>query len=111
MSGVGQKRQYQIPRGGLFEYVSAPHYLGEIIEWTGFCIACDGRLASLSFAIWTAANLIPRALHTHAWYRQTFSGGRTTKKDDDDMDHNGNDNDEVSQVYPPDRTAILPFLL
>ena len=26
---------YQIPQKGLFRYVSSPHYLGEIIEWTG----------------------------------------------------------------------------
>jgi 3-oxo-5-alpha-steroid 4-dehydrogenase 1 len=78
---------YQIPYGGLFQYVSCPHFLGEIVEWIGFCIACHGSLASASFAIWTMANLGPRALAQHEWYQQKF----------DD--------------YPKDRKAIVPFLV
>ena len=31
---------YKIPCGGLFEYVSGANYLGEIVEWTGFAVAC-----------------------------------------------------------------------
>jgi hypothetical protein len=68
------KGDYQIPHGGLFRYVSSPHYLGELIEWTGFCIACNFSLASISFVVWTAANLVPRAWHTHHWYRRKFRG-------------------------------------
>ena len=30
---------YKIPRGGLFEYVSAANYFAETIEWSGFAIA------------------------------------------------------------------------
>ncbi len=30
---------YQIPHGGLFEYVSSPNYFGEILEWCGWAIA------------------------------------------------------------------------
>lgn len=26
---------YKIPRGGMFEYVSGAHFVGEIVEWTG----------------------------------------------------------------------------
>jgi len=29
-------------------------------------------LPGLSFAVWTAANLIPRALHHHSWYKKEF---------------------------------------
>lgn len=78
---------YQIPSGGMFEYISCPHYFGEIIEWFGFCIACHGSIASISFVLWTAANLIPRALHTHAWYQSKFD------------------------QYPTSRKAVIPFLL
>jgi len=63
---------YEIPKGGLFNYVSCPNHLGEIVEWTGFAVMC-WNLPALSFAIWTAANLVPRSLSHHRWYRQTFA--------------------------------------
>jgi preprotein translocase subunit Sec61beta len=77
---------YKIPRGGLFEKVSCPNYLGEIIEWTGWAIA-TWSLAGATFAIWTACNLAPRALAHHKWYKEEF--------------------DE----YPEERKALIPFLL
>jgi protein-S-isoprenylcysteine O-methyltransferase Ste14 len=77
---------YKIPRGGLFEKVSCPNYLGEIIEWSGWALA-TWSLAGLSFAIWTVANLAPRALAHHRWYREEFAD------------------------YPPERRAIFPGLL
>jgi hypothetical protein len=78
--------EYAIPRGGLFEIVSCPNLLGEIIEWFGFALMC-WNLPALSFAIWTAANLIPRAISHHRWYRQRFAD------------------------YPAQRKAVIPFLL
>ena len=77
----------QIPTGGLFEWVSAPHYFGEIVEWTGFCLACNASLASTAFAVYTAANLIPRGIAHHKWYRKNFA------------------------AYPPSRKAVIPYLL
>jgi 3-oxo-5-alpha-steroid 4-dehydrogenase 1 len=82
----GDASGYAVPRGGLFEFVSCPNHLGEIIEWFGFALMC-WNLPALSFAIWTAANLIPRALSHHAWYRRRF------------------------RDYPRDRAAVVPFLL
>ena len=79
--------KYQIPKGGLFEYVSAPHYFGEILEWTGFTVACNFSTASMAFVVFTAANLIPRAVAHHAWYHSTFAGS-----------------------YPVKRKAIVPFV-
>ena len=29
---------YTVPQGGLFRWVSCPHYLGEIIEWFGWAL-------------------------------------------------------------------------
>jgi 3-oxo-5-alpha-steroid 4-dehydrogenase 1 len=82
-----QYGQHSIPYGQLFDYVSNPHYLGEIVEWIGFCIASNGSLPSLAFVTYTAANLIPRAVSHHQWYSQHFP------------------------VYPKlNRKAILPFL-
>lgn len=77
---------YSIPRGGLFNLVSCPNHFGEIIQWSGFALMC-WNLPALSFAIWTAANLIPRTLAHHAWYRRTFPD------------------------YPPERRAVIPALL
>lgn len=77
---------YRIPRGGLFRWVSCPNYLGETLEWTGWALATFSP-AGLAFAVWTAANLAPRALAHHRWYRRRFPD------------------------YPPERKALLPYLL
>lgn len=77
---------YKIPRGGLYRVVSCPNYFGEVLEWFGWALA-TWSMAGLTFAIWTAANLVPRALTHHRWYRDTF----------DD--------------YPPERRAVIPFVL
>lgn len=74
---------YRIPRGGLFNLVSCPNYLGEIVEWAGWALA-TWSLAGLAFALWTVANLAPRAHAHHRWYRQTFPD------------------------YPADRHALFP---
>jgi len=79
--------KYQIPKGGLFEYVSAPHYFGEILEWAGFVVACNFSTPSLAFLVFTASNLIPRAVAHHAWYQTAFA-----------------------ETYPIKRKAILPFV-
>lgn len=76
---------YQIPFGGLFKYVSCPNFLGEIIEWAGFALLV-WSLPALSFLVWAAVNLIPRAIDHHKWYKQHF------------------------EDYPKERKAILPFL-
>jgi len=78
--------EYAVPRGGLFEFVSCPNLFGEIVEWSGFALMC-WNLPALSFAIWTAANLIPRAISHHRWYRQRFAD------------------------YPAARKAVIPFIL
>ena len=62
---------YSIPAGGLYRWVSCPNYLGEIIEWIGWAVA-TWSLAGLTFAVWTFANLAPRALAHHRWYRRQF---------------------------------------
>ncbi|MFC2086345.1 DUF1295 domain-containing protein [Bacteroidota bacterium] len=77
---------YVIPESGLFNYISCPNLLGEIIEWTGYAIIC-WNLPAVSFLVWTIANLIPRALSHHKWYKQRF------------------------EHYPDQRKAIFPFIL
>jgi 3-oxo-5-alpha-steroid 4-dehydrogenase 1 len=77
---------YRIPRGGAYRWVSSPNYLGEIVEWTGWALA-TWSMAGLAFAVYTAANLVPRALDHHRWYRERFAD------------------------YPPERRALIAFLL
>jgi 3-oxo-5-alpha-steroid 4-dehydrogenase 1 len=62
---------YKIPRGGLFRWVSSPNYLGELAIWGGWALA-TWSLPGLTFALWTAANLVPRARANHLWYKSKF---------------------------------------
>jgi 3-oxo-5-alpha-steroid 4-dehydrogenase 1 len=77
---------YAIPYGGMYKFISSPNYFGELIEWLGFAVMAAG-LPAYSFFIWTFANLVPRAIDNHKWYKKHF-------KD-----------------YPPDRKAIFPGIL
>ncbi|WP_420426673.1 3-oxo-5-alpha-steroid 4-dehydrogenase [Algiphilus sp.] len=70
---------YRIPRGWLFERVSCPNYLGEFLIWIGWAVA-TWSLAGAVFALWTVANLLPRALSHHAWYRAQFPDYPTARK-------------------------------
>ena len=80
------EKGYKIPRGGFFRFVTSPNYMGELIEWTGWAIA-TWSLPGLAFALWTAANLVPRAVQHHRWYHEKFPD------------------------YPTERRAIIPFIL
>ncbi len=62
---------YRVPEGGMFRWVGSPHYLGEIIQWSGWAIL-TWSLAGLAFALFTFCNLAPRAIANHAWYRDRF---------------------------------------
>ena len=76
---------YKIPRGGLWEYVSNPNYFGEIMEWCGWALAV-WSLPALGFAVFTIANLVPRAWANRKWYQQTF------------------------EDYPRERKSVIPFV-
>jgi len=55
----GDTRHY-IPRKGFYRYVTSANYFGEFTEWIGFAILTWSP-AGLLFAVWTFANLAPRA--------------------------------------------------
>ncbi len=78
--------EYRVPSGWLYEYVTCPNYLGEIVEWFGFAIA-TWSLPGMAFALFTAANIGPRAFSNRRWYRKTFPD------------------------YPGERKALIPFVL
>lgn len=66
----GDTRHY-IPRRGMFRYVSSANYFGEFVEWTGFAIL-TWSWAGAVFALWTFANLAPRAEKIHKRYAREF---------------------------------------
>lgn len=82
----GDTVRYKIPRGGAYEWVSSANYFGECVEWLGWALA-SRSIAGWSFAVFTWANLVPRALSHHKWYLSKF------------------------EDYPKERTAIIPYLL
>ncbi len=55
----------------MFRYVSSANYFGEFVEWTGFAIL-TWSWAGAVFALWTFANLAPRAGKIHERYRREF---------------------------------------
>ena len=75
---------YKIPTGGFFKYVSCPNLFGEIIEWLGFALL-TWSIPGLIFFVWTCANVIPRAIAHHHWYKNKFPD------------------------YPAARKAVIPF--
>lgn len=66
----GDTRHY-LPRGGMFRYVTSANYFGELMEWVGFAIL-TWSWAGAVFALWTFANLAPRARKINARYRAEF---------------------------------------
>jgi protein-S-isoprenylcysteine O-methyltransferase Ste14 len=62
---------HYLPRRGLFRWVTSANYFGEWVEWTGFAIL-TWSLSGAVFALWTFANLTPRAARIYNRYRQEF---------------------------------------
>ena len=88
MLGLRKAREEQpvMPQGGAFDIVACPNLAGEIIQWIGFALL-TWSLPGLAFALWTIANLVPRAVWRRNWYREHF----------DD--------------YPRERPALFPGVL
>ncbi len=78
-------RIYRIPVGGLFRWVTSPTYLTELSAWTGFALA-SWSMGGVFILTVSAANLLPRAVSTHRWYRERFPD------------------------YPRERKALVPYL-
>ena len=83
---IKKNEGYQVPKGFMYKYVSCPNYLGEFIEWLGWAIMTFST-AGFVFFFWTVANLLPRAVANHQWYKDNF------------------------EDYPKDRKAVIPKLL
>lgn len=62
---------HYIPRGGMFSYVTSANYFGEFLEWCGFALLTFSAAGAV-FALWTFANLAPRARKLHQRYEREF---------------------------------------
>ncbi len=80
-----------IPRGFLFERVSCPHYLFEILSWVSFVLVAQ-TWAALAFLVVGAGILASWANTRHLAYRKDFDGS------------NGR------ELYPATRRALVPGL-
>ena len=74
----GDTRHY-LPKKGMFKYVTSANYLGEFVEWLGFAIL-TWSLSGAVFAIWTFANLTPRASKIYDNYKKEFGDELDTRK-------------------------------
>lgn len=77
--GGDDDKGYKIPKGGLFEFVTCPHYLFEIIGFFGFAMISQ-TVYALAMASATAAYLIGRSFATRRWYESKFEEFPTTIK-------------------------------
>ena len=82
-------KQRVIPRGFLFERVSSPHYLCEILSWVGFALVVQ-TWAATAFLVVGAAILASWANARHVAYLKEFDGLDGREK------------------YPPSRRALIP---
>lgn len=64
---------HYLPRGGMFRYVTSANYFGEFVEWVGFAVL-TWSWAGAVFALWTFANLAPRAARIYDLYLREFPG-------------------------------------
>jgi len=79
-------KNYHIPRGGLFELVSCPHYFFELCVWGGAALMTQALHTTLVL-FWMTCMLTGRSIATTAWYRAKFGA-----------------------KYPVDRKHIIPYL-
>ena len=70
---------HYLPRGGMFRYVTSANYFGELVEWVGFAVL-TWSWAGAVFALWTFANLAPRAARIYDLYLREFPGEIDTGK-------------------------------
>eukprot|EP00747_Dinoflagellata_sp_TGD_P183729 gnl/TRDRNA2_/TRDRNA2_38827_c0_seq1.p1 gnl/TRDRNA2_/TRDRNA2_38827_c0~~gnl/TRDRNA2_/TRDRNA2_38827_c0_seq1.p1 ORF type:complete len:312 (+),score=37.79 gnl/TRDRNA2_/TRDRNA2_38827_c0_seq1:133-936(+) len=81
----GDKKTYVIPSGGLFKFVTMPHYFFELVFWLGFACVTQHLNSFLTVADMTSY-LMGRSVATTRWYRAKF------------------------EDYPPERKHLFPFV-
>lgn len=66
-----RKKEYKIPKGGLFDIIICPHYLFEILVFWSFFLISQ-TIYSFSFAMATTFYLVGRSYATRSWYLSKF---------------------------------------
>jgi 3-oxo-5-alpha-steroid 4-dehydrogenase len=77
----------KVPKIGLFELVSCPHYLGEVLTWIGFAAMSQFRIAPVVFALATCVVLAIYSNDRHHSYKRQFMN-----------------------IYPEHRRRLIPFV-
>lgn len=86
-SGRVHNTKHHIPYGGLFEYVSCPHYFTEILIYLSMNIIFSFRnTMMISLFIFVLANQVISGYFSHKWYKETF------------------------KAYPKNRKSTIPFI-
>ncbi|KAF5830072.1 3-oxo-5-alpha-steroid 4-dehydrogenase-domain-containing protein [Dunaliella salina] len=79
---------YSIPHGGAFEWVSCPHYAGEIIIYAGLLLLTWPHSPNAPLMLgWVLTNLVLAAGATQHWYHAAFP-----------------------HSFPKSRKALVPFI-
>lgn len=85
-SGDSTKNEYVIPTGGLFKYLSTPHYFAEILIYSGLTALVPSLIQSWLILFFVILNLGYTSHYTHKWYQSNFKS------------------------YPKSRKALIPFI-
>lgn len=79
--------RHVMPQGGMFEILSCPHMLAEVLIYVGILLILHTHIGWGIVTLWVISNQVQVAIMNHKWYQETF-------KD-----------------YPLKRRAIFPFLV
>ncbi|CAK1578004.1 unnamed protein product [Parnassius mnemosyne] len=85
-TGAVVTEEHRVPRGRLFECVSSPHRLCEVILYIVIAVLIPTKTIII-MCVWVLCNQVQCAFFVHVWYRKTF------------------------KYYPDNRMAIIPYLL
>lgn len=88
---VSPETGHVVPYGGVFRFVSCPHYFFEIITWLGFFLVTWTLLAVL-LLLFTIITLAIYSKKKHNAYHKEFDG------------------EEGRPAYPKSRAALVPFI-
>ncbi|CAH2063829.1 unnamed protein product, partial [Iphiclides podalirius] len=85
-TGAVVTEEHLVPHGRLFELVSSPHRLCEIILYTALIFLVPTKTFFCIY-LWVLSNQIQTAIQAHEWYKKSFKG------------------------YPSNRFAVFPGIL